>query len=749
MTKVKRVVWIFPVFVLVSVGLVIVATEAHAAEPEKRWGRIGEPGDFVMSLAQDRRGDVWIGTEDKGIWRYRASAEVPNHIKQFTTKDGLGDDNGYAILCEDSGRVWIGTQSHGVSVFDGERWRNFGVKEGPIGERIFALTRCPTDGDIWMATSAGLTRYLTASDKWRHYTTADGLPELQANSLAFTPSGDLVVGAQTQGVGIALRKNEYRKWDVSKGPTRLTTDPSGNGLPSSLINKVVVATEDLILAGTCAGLGFSKDKGKSWKYIRGRDYAEKVRRRTGGAPNGWQECRKEVMDALLPEDYITDMSLSAEGDVVWVAFRQRGFAILNLKTMICSHAEEIGAKGLPEGYVTNLLASTGETPLVATYGKGLLEASKNSGLVTKKRESRTNNEKLTDKIKMPSPSFELPDHPKEKTTRGNIIPSIADDWRTKGDFYGKNKLRNYRYGELHAQLCAFCSPFDAVWGREGIACSGRLGTHCAKDDALRNWVHWNETDDVRSLKNPYEDKRRQFEWDDHGEAYPLTHEGPHVYVHFKLPKGTYYVSLYFFNKDGHEDNNRLRDFLLTAKEGWTRDLEFLAKPVIAKGRVMNFWGGVYKRFVLPGDKSYTIEIHDNWSFNTIVSGVFFDAVTDSAEYRESDRAVPRVRYALQRGDVRVIESVAKENGDEELMQLSSLVKQLVPTEGEELPEIAGNGRKAAQIVLRQFSENAPKNLPPKVLLRIKAECCRALNLHDERDYLYSQLDKDTTEEKKP
>jgi ligand-binding sensor domain-containing protein len=49
--------------------------------------------------------------------------------------------------------------NHGVSVYDGETWKNYGVIEGPIGERIFAIAVCPADGDVWIATSAGLTRY--------------------------------------------------------------------------------------------------------------------------------------------------------------------------------------------------------------------------------------------------------------------------------------------------------------------------------------------------------------------------------------------------------------------------------------------------------------------------------------------------------------------------------------------------------------------------------------------------------------
>ena len=143
---------------------------------------------------------------------------------------------------------------------------------------------------------------------------------------------------------------------------------------------------------------------------------------------------------------------------------------------------------------------------------------------------------------------------------------VVDDWRTQGDFYGADALKNYRYGEWSARLCAVASPYDASWGRKGAACVGNLGSHHAKGDSIRNWVHWNKTDNPRSLKNPYLGYRRQAEWDDHGEAYPMSYEGPHLYVDIIMPKDAEYLAFYIFNKDGHDGMNRCRDYVITVKK---------------------------------------------------------------------------------------------------------------------------------------------------------------------------------------
>jgi ligand-binding sensor domain-containing protein len=82
--------------------------------------------------------------------------------------DGRGDNNGYALAIDKLGRLWVGHLNTRVSVFNGKDWKNYDVVDGPIGERIFDIKICPKDGDVWIATSAGITRYKIDSDTWEH-----------------------------------------------------------------------------------------------------------------------------------------------------------------------------------------------------------------------------------------------------------------------------------------------------------------------------------------------------------------------------------------------------------------------------------------------------------------------------------------------------------------------------------------------------------------------------------------------------
>jgi len=95
--------------------------------------------------------------------------------------------------------------------------------------------------------------------------------------------------------------------------------------------------------------------------------------------------------------------------------------------------------------------------------------------------------------------------------------------------------------------------------------------------------------------------------------------------------------MYFFNKDGHTGNNRFRDFMVEiypAEQGWRgqssdrpmfgtlAESQVSKIPLLAKARVQDFWGGIHKQFVVKGPGKFFVKIDRNYSFNTILSGIF-------------------------------------------------------------------------------------------------------------------------------
>jgi hypothetical protein len=172
------------------------------------------------------------------------------------------------------------------------------------------------------------------------------------------------------------------------------------------------------------------------------------------------------------------------------------------------------------------------------------------------------------------------------------------------------------------------APLDQVIGYGSAWLTrGRIGPHCRAGDSLRYWVHWLRTDDPRTLWSPLLGHRRQSDWDDHGEDYPATWDGPDVWAEVSVPAGVHRVSLYFVNKDGHDGPNRWRDYLVEVKPHRQGVRTADAEPPFARARVSDFWGGKYLQFVARGPATLDFKIDRHYSFNTILQAVFLDRLS--------------------------------------------------------------------------------------------------------------------------
>ena len=248
---------------------------------------VKKSGSIITALCQDLKGNIWAGTEDKGIWLLDISGKTIRCVGRTAEANNsspaedkipdnfiLKEDVVYALACDKQGRIWAGHGNQGVSVFNGETWKNYDVVSGPLGERINDIKVNPVDGDVWIATSLGLARYMPATDSWRYYLRVNGLPSDQVSSIAFSPDGRVVyVGTECDGVAvgtIAPAKDEIR-WACVDGPLRMTMLNTGPGLPSGRINKIAVAPDGSVYVATDSGFAVGDKAGKNWTYYRGRD----------------------------------------------------------------------------------------------------------------------------------------------------------------------------------------------------------------------------------------------------------------------------------------------------------------------------------------------------------------------------------------------------------------------------------------------------------------------------------------------
>ena len=590
-------------------------------------------GRFVTCFCRDLQHRLWVGTEDgQGLWAYNPADKVWTH---FPASADLSGDI-YALACDKSGRVWAGGMA-GVSVYNGRQWRQYGPTDGPLGTRLFALAVSPKDGGVWGATEAGLFRY--QNGHWAYFTRAEGLPSDQAQALAFAPDGTLYVGTQCDGIAQASPDDGYKTWRVTPGPRQMPNAAAGSGLPSGLINALLVARDGTVYAGTDCGLARSVDGGDLWHYTRGTDWKDKL----AGLYRPVAPDPRPVPGDLLREDYVTCLGEDASGRL-WVGHRQGGVEAFDPKS---GERTQSGANAAtPDDYVSALRLE-GNTAWVGLYGGGLLPPSAlDSPPPAPHREASVPPLPLA--AAAPTLAELNAMLTRVKSLKGEMPIGggayLGEDWRTQGDWVG-------RYGNRYAVLCAAAAPLDQyVLSDPSYKVVGFVGPYRVAGDGLRSWCQWVQTDDPRVLWDPIAGYRREAEWDDHGETYLQSASGPDVWAKVTVPAGLHRLSLYLMNKDGHFGTNRFRDYLIELKaasgtrsqdrgtfSGNAADPDDL--PTVARTRVHNFWFGVYERFLVRGPGVYMVKVGRNGSFNTILQTVMLDKVSGPPTAYETRRSI--------------------------------------------------------------------------------------------------------------
>lgn len=91
-------------------------------------------------VLEDRKGDLWFGTRDSGVYHLPAGQTSFQH---FTTKDGLASNFAMHIYEDRAGHLWFG-----ASRYDGKSFRNYTTKDGFPSNSIRLLLEDKT-GKLW------------------------------------------------------------------------------------------------------------------------------------------------------------------------------------------------------------------------------------------------------------------------------------------------------------------------------------------------------------------------------------------------------------------------------------------------------------------------------------------------------------------------------------------------------------------------------------------------------------------------
>ncbi len=130
--------------------------------------------DRVVTIAQDRGGIVWIGTQGGGVNKFDPRTSAFAHHQADPANNGLSDNNIFALSEDGEGRLWIGTLG-GLDFLDRASGRYTHYRHRPDDptslpdDRVSVLLH-DRQGTLWAgAIGHGLSRFDPRTETFEHF----------------------------------------------------------------------------------------------------------------------------------------------------------------------------------------------------------------------------------------------------------------------------------------------------------------------------------------------------------------------------------------------------------------------------------------------------------------------------------------------------------------------------------------------------------------------------------------------------
>jgi ligand-binding sensor domain-containing protein/signal transduction histidine kinase len=133
------------------------------------------------AFVEDTAGNVWIGFAGGGLARFASGV-----FTSFTAADGVAAGELRHLFVDSRGRLWIGSQTGGVSRADAPaaerpQFRTYTVRDGLASDSVRSISE-DRWGRIHLGTARGVDRLDLETGRIRHFTTADGLSNNEVES---------------------------------------------------------------------------------------------------------------------------------------------------------------------------------------------------------------------------------------------------------------------------------------------------------------------------------------------------------------------------------------------------------------------------------------------------------------------------------------------------------------------------------------------------------------------------------------
>lgn len=297
----------------------------------------GLSNNYIVSLAQDRKGYIWIATES-GLNRF----DGKQFIVYNKSNSGLSSNELNAVLADSkSDKIWIGTQRDGLCCFDyaTEKISCLKYEESELASNDIPYLAPASDGGIWITHyHLGIQHYDSRKNTFTNYNiqTVKGLPDLYWTATD-DGQGNLYIGHVLNGLSVVdLKKNTFHNY-------RYDAD-NPHSIPGDEVYSICIDHNKNVWVGTNKGAALFNPVTRQFTTFR---------------------HKKGDGYSLLPGT-VMDIKQMKNGDL-WFATSMGGISILNMQSNTFTDAQDIRFR--------NITATNDEYGLTGPYVRRLLQDS--------------------------------------------------------------------------------------------------------------------------------------------------------------------------------------------------------------------------------------------------------------------------------------------------------------------------------------------------------------------------------------
>jgi len=318
----------------------------------------------VSSLLQDTAQNIWIGTQNQGIFRL-----TKDKLEHLNDENGLPSNRITALYQDKEQSIWVGTNG-GLFRLREAPFITLTTQQGLSGDYIRSVLS-HSDGSLWVGSSKGVNKIV--DNKITPINVAHSNKQLSVLSLAETPDKQVLVGTYNQG----LYTNS-----INGLKELLTTE---KGLPSNEIRSILIDSKNNLWIGTASGLVkvspdktlevFNKQSGLPASFIMAL-IEDKFGRIWIGTGDGIASYKKGTLQTYRLNDKFDAeyaFGFHIENESLWMA-TDRGLIHIDLNTNQMSAISK--ENGLPLDKIFQIVIDNNNT-FWLTSNRGILSIARN------------------------------------------------------------------------------------------------------------------------------------------------------------------------------------------------------------------------------------------------------------------------------------------------------------------------------------------------------------------------------------